>query len=125
MTGHFNLSEAFQSAMFRGRRATGAVVGRRSQTAACGNWAPPRDLKRAGPLVAAQLAEQLKRPVNAIDVSLFCFTFSAAMVTAFLIAFGVRGLAIKFGWTLPVFRESTKLERWKTDRKDANRGWRA
>jgi hypothetical protein len=31
----------------------------------------------------------------------------------------VRALAIKFGWSLPVFRESTKRERWKSDRNDA------
>jgi uncharacterized membrane protein YeiH len=41
-----------------------------------------------------------------------------AMVAGFLVTFTVRGLAIKFGWSLPVFRESTKLERWKRDRKD-------
>ena len=54
--------------------------------------------------------------LNALDVSRF-----PAMVSAFLIAFCVRGLAIRFGWTLPVFRESTKLERWKSERKDATR----
>jgi uncharacterized membrane protein YeiH len=42
-----------------------------------------------------------------------------AMVAAFLVTFTVRGLAIKFGWSLPVFRQSTKRERWKSDRKDA------
>lgn len=42
-----------------------------------------------------------------------------AMITAFLVTFGVRSMAIRFGWTLPVFRESTKLERWKPTRKDA------
>ena len=42
-----------------------------------------------------------------------------AMGAAFLTTFIVRGLAIKFGWSLPVFRESTKRERWKSDRKDA------
>ena len=45
----------------------------------------------------------------------------SAMVAAFLVTFTVRGLAIKFGWSLPVFRESTKRERWKSDRKDAAR----
>jgi uncharacterized membrane protein YeiH len=40
------------------------------------------------------------------------------MVAGFLVTFGVRGLAINFGWSLPVFRESTKRERWKSDRKD-------
>ena len=42
-----------------------------------------------------------------------------AMVAAFLVTFAVRGLAIKFGWSLPVFRESTKRERWKSDPKDS------
>jgi uncharacterized membrane protein YeiH len=37
------------------------------------------------------------------------------------VTFGVRGLAIKFGWSLPVFRESTKRERWKSDPKDPAR----
>jgi uncharacterized membrane protein YeiH len=45
----------------------------------------------------------------------------SAMVAAFLMTFTVRGLAIKFGWSLPVFRESTKRERWKSGRKDAAR----
>ena len=44
-----------------------------------------------------------------------------AMVAGFLVAFGLRGLAIKFGWSLPVFRESTKRERWKSDRHDSAR----
>jgi uncharacterized membrane protein YeiH len=42
-----------------------------------------------------------------------------AMFAAFLVTFTVRSLAIRFGWSLPVFRESTKRERWKTERKDA------
>lgn len=37
-----------------------------------------------------------------------------AMVAAFVVTFSVRGMAIKFGWSLPVFRESTRRERWKT-----------
>jgi uncharacterized membrane protein YeiH len=45
-----------------------------------------------------------------------------AMIAGFLVTFTVRGLAIKFGWSLPVFRESTKRERWKSDRKDAPKG---
>jgi uncharacterized membrane protein YeiH len=45
----------------------------------------------------------------------------AAMVAGFLVTFAVRGLAIKFGWSLPVFRESTKRERWKSDPKDSAR----
>jgi uncharacterized membrane protein YeiH len=45
-----------------------------------------------------------------------------AMTAAFLVTFTVRGLAIKYGWSLPVFREATKRERWRSDRKDAARG---
>ena len=45
----------------------------------------------------------------------------AAMIAGFLVTFGVRGLAIKFGWSLPVFRESTKRERWKIDRKGSSK----
>ena len=45
----------------------------------------------------------------------------AAMIAGFLVTFIVRGLAIKFGWSLPVFRESTKRERWKSDRTDSAR----
>jgi uncharacterized membrane protein YeiH len=41
-----------------------------------------------------------------------------AMIAGFLVTFIVRGLAIKFGLSLPVFRESTKRERWKSDRND-------
>jgi len=41
-----------------------------------------------------------------------------AMIAGFLVTFSVRGLAIRFGWSLPVFRESTTRERWKSDRKD-------
>ena len=43
------------------------------------------------------------------------------MVAGFLVTFSVRGLAIKFGWSLPVFRKSTKRERWKSDPKDSAR----
>jgi uncharacterized membrane protein YeiH len=42
-----------------------------------------------------------------------------AMVAGFLVTFGVRSLAIKFGWSLPVFRESTRMERWRSDPKDS------
>jgi uncharacterized membrane protein YeiH len=45
----------------------------------------------------------------------------AAMVAGFLVTFAVRGLAIKFGWSLPVFRESMKRERWKRDPRDSAR----
>lgn len=36
----------------------------------------------------------------------------AAMIAGFLVTFAVRGLAIQYGWSLPVFRESTTRERW-------------
>jgi uncharacterized membrane protein YeiH len=36
-----------------------------------------------------------------------------AMVAGFLVTFIVRGLAITRGWSLPVFRESAKRERWR------------
>jgi uncharacterized membrane protein YeiH len=39
-----------------------------------------------------------------------------AMIAGFLVAFVVRGLAIKYRWSLPVFRETTKRERWNIDR---------
>lgn len=41
-----------------------------------------------------------------------------AMVTAFLVTFTVRVLAIRFGWSLPVFRDSHKKERWKSERRE-------
>ena len=44
-----------------------------------------------------------------------------AMFAGFLVTFTVRGLAIKFHWSLPVFRETSKRERWKSDRKDEPR----
>lgn len=43
----------------------------------------------------------------------------AAMTTGFVVTFIVRGMAIRFGWSLPVFRQSTTLERWTNDRKSA------
>jgi uncharacterized membrane protein YeiH len=42
-----------------------------------------------------------------------------AMIVAFLVTLGVRGLAIAQGWSLPVFRESFRRERWKGDRKES------
>jgi uncharacterized membrane protein YeiH len=45
----------------------------------------------------------------------------AAMFTGFVVTFAVRGLAIRFGWSLPVFRESTKRERWKSGPRDSPR----
>src|SRR5688500_15473136 len=41
-----------------------------------------------------------------------------AMIAGFLVTLGVRSLAIRFGWSLPVFRESTTRERWRSDPKD-------
>lgn len=41
----------------------------------------------------------------------------AAMIAGFLVTFSVRGLAIRFGWSLPVFRESTNREPWNHDRR--------
>jgi uncharacterized membrane protein YeiH len=43
------------------------------------------------------------------------------MTAGFLVTFVVRSLAITYGWSLPVFRETTKRERWKIDRRDAAR----
>jgi len=42
---------------------------------------------------------------------------SAAMVAAFLVTFCVRGLAITFGWSLPVFRQSVTQGRWRNERR--------
>jgi uncharacterized membrane protein YeiH len=42
----------------------------------------------------------------------------SAMIAGFIVTFGVRSLAIKFGWALPVFRESSKRERWRSVPKD-------
>ena len=42
-----------------------------------------------------------------------------AMIAGFLVTFTVRSLAIRYDWSLPVFRESTKRERWKTAPKDS------
>ena len=44
-----------------------------------------------------------------------------AMVAGFLVVFVARSLAITFGWALPVFRESTKRERWKSVPKDSDK----
>jgi uncharacterized membrane protein YeiH len=43
----------------------------------------------------------------------------AAMIVAFFVTFTVRSLAIRYGWSLPGFRDSTKRERWKTAPKDS------
>jgi uncharacterized membrane protein YeiH len=42
-----------------------------------------------------------------------------AMVTGFLVTFAVRGLAITFNWSLPVFRKSATQERWNNHRKES------
>jgi len=42
-----------------------------------------------------------------------------AMIAGFVVTFGVRGLAIKFGWSLPVFRESVTRGRWNTGKRDS------
>jgi uncharacterized membrane protein YeiH len=39
---------------------------------------------------------------------------ATSMTVAFIVTFTLRGLAIKYGWSLPPFRESTKRERWKS-----------
>jgi uncharacterized membrane protein YeiH len=44
-----------------------------------------------------------------------------AMIAGFLVTFAIRGLAIKFGWSLPVFRESTTREPWSSDSKGSAR----
>ena len=44
-----------------------------------------------------------------------------AMTAAFLMTFGVRSLAITLGWSLPVFRESTRRERWISLPKDSTK----
>ena len=45
----------------------------------------------------------------------------AAMTAGFLVTFTARGLAIAFGWSLPVFRGSATRERWTNERKDSAR----
>ena len=45
-----------------------------------------------------------------------------AMIAGFVVTFSVRGLAIRYGWSLPVFRQSTKRERWSHDRKNSAEG---
>jgi uncharacterized membrane protein YeiH len=40
-----------------------------------------------------------------------------AMVAGFAVSFGVRGLAITYGWSLPGFRESVTRGRWTTRRR--------
>ena len=44
---------------------------------------------------------------------------STAMISGFLVTFVARGLAIRYGLSLPVFRESTRREPWKNERNDS------
>jgi uncharacterized membrane protein YeiH len=54
---------------------------------------------------------------NALDINR-----PTAMMAGFVVTFIVRGGAIRYGWSLPVFRESTKRERWKSEPKDPGGG---
>jgi uncharacterized membrane protein YeiH len=42
-----------------------------------------------------------------------------AMFAGFLVTFVVRALAINYGWSMPVFRESATPERWKGNRRES------
>ena len=42
-----------------------------------------------------------------------------AMVAGFLVSFGVRGLAIRYGWSVPAFRESVTRGRWTTRKQES------
>jgi uncharacterized membrane protein YeiH len=44
-----------------------------------------------------------------------------AMTAGFVVTLVVRGLAIRYGWSLPVFRDSTRHEPWNSDRNDSAR----
>ena len=46
----------------------------------------------------------------------------AAMLAGFAVTFVVRSLAITLGWSLPVFRASTRPERWRLLPKDSAPG---
>jgi uncharacterized membrane protein YeiH len=46
------------------------------------------------------------------------FGRSAAMAAGFLVTFSIRSAAIKFGWSLPVFRRSATGERWEGEARD-------
>ena len=46
----------------------------------------------------------------------------AAMIGGLVVTLGVRGLAIRLGWSLPVFRGLATRERWKNARKDQGQG---
>ena len=43
----------------------------------------------------------------------------AAMMAGFLATLSLRSAAIQFGWSMPAFRDPTKRQRWKSDRKSA------
>src|SRR5687768_459859 len=42
-----------------------------------------------------------------------------AMTAGFLVTFGVRGLAIRYGWSLPIFREPVTRDHGKRNRQDS------
>ena len=44
-----------------------------------------------------------------------------AMVASFIVCFGVRGLAIRYRWSLPAFRESVTRGRWTTRKQASTR----
>jgi len=54
-----------------------------------------------------------------VSLSAFGAERLPAMGAGFLVTFGVRGLAIRFGWSLPAFRGSVTRGRWRTDKRDA------
>ena len=54
-----------------------------------------------------------------VGLDAFGFGRLAAMISGFLVTLIVRGLAIRFGWSLPIFRKSTKRESWKLDRNES------
>ena len=51
--------------------------------------------------------------LNSLDVGRL-----PAMVAAFVVTFVARSVAIRYGLSLPAFRESAKRERWRSARKD-------
>ena len=57
--------------------------------------------------------------INSANLFRLVHFFDILAAVAFLVTFGVRSLAIKFGSSLPVFREPTKRERWRSDPKDS------
>lgn len=42
-----------------------------------------------------------------------------SMVAGFMVTLVIRSLAIRFGWSIPVFRESTRREPWRMGRKES------